>query len=195
MNNDIVVLTGFTASGKTVASKELQKYGYNLAISTTSRPMRDEEQEGEDYWFISKDTFIKALEKNQFLEHRRYNVLVNDKPDIWYYGLNKNDLKDDKPYVVVLDLEGAEKIKKIYGKRVKIFFLEASEGERRRRSIARGSHDEAEFTRRCNDDKERYTSEEIYRIADRRIISLTEELTMKSLLWYLDICPSETLKG
>ncbi len=46
------------------------------------------------------------IENDEFLEYRTYNTLVENIPDIWYYGVNKKAVKENSAYVVVLDKLG-----------------------------------------------------------------------------------------
>ena len=49
----IIAIVGASGSGKTTLSKYLQrKYGIPAIVSTTTRPRREGEVEGEDYFFV-----------------------------------------------------------------------------------------------------------------------------------------------
>ena len=82
------ILVGKSASGKDAVRKQILKISsYKSIISTTSRPPREGEQEGVDYYFISKDEFIELIEDGAFAEYRKYNAIdKNDENVVWYYG-------------------------------------------------------------------------------------------------------------
>ena len=93
----MIVLSGASASGKTEAAKMLMgKYGIQKAITTTTRPMRINEVNGRDYFFVSKEEFEQLIKEDKFVEHTIYNGN--------YYGSSKDQIANDR--VVVIDLEG-----------------------------------------------------------------------------------------
>lgn len=67
-------------------------------ISCTTRPPRDYEKNGIDYYFLNANTFISKYLKNEILEF----TIFND----WYYGTLKSDLKKDKINIGVFNIEG-----------------------------------------------------------------------------------------
>lgn len=143
--NEIVVLSGMSASGKdTVAQMLAEKDGYNFIVSTTTRPMRPNEEQGKPYYFVNKEEFDKI----PMIETRSYNTLVEGKEDTWYYGVAQNAVAPNKKYVVVLDIDGMEDFKKVFGNRVKPIYINVPEETRKARSESRGGHDETEWNRR-----------------------------------------------
>ena len=125
----MIIIIGASASGKTEISKILQKkYNYNKCITTTTRPMRDNERNGVDYHFITKEEFIKKLKDKEFVEHSLYNDN--------YYGLNKHDVINNG--LVIVDPRGANELIKILKKEVFIVFVETSEKIRKSRMENRG---------------------------------------------------------
>ena len=83
----ITILIGKSATGKDTILRELRdEYGYEPIISTTSRPMRENEKDHVDYVFVSSEIFRYMIQIGCFIEYRSYNTLVNGKPDTWYYS-------------------------------------------------------------------------------------------------------------
>ncbi|MFA6005757.1 MAG: AAA family ATPase [Patescibacteria group bacterium] len=72
--NILVILTGPTGAGKdTVMDGYLAKYPDAVhLITTNSRPMRDGEIEGKDYYFVSRDEFEKLIAEDGFIEWVEY---------------------------------------------------------------------------------------------------------------------------
>lgn len=72
--NILVILTGPTGAGKdTVMDGYLEKYTNAVhLITSNSRPMRDGEVEGKDYYFISRDEFEKLIAEDGFIEWVEY---------------------------------------------------------------------------------------------------------------------------
>jgi len=168
MQNKIIVICGFSASGKDRISKYIaNNYNYSEIISYTSRPMRINESEGNPYHFITRQQFEKMLSKNEFIECRTYNTLVNNIPDVWYYGVSKNSINLSKHnYIVVLDILGLMEFKKYYKDNIISFFINVDEQTRKERCINREDFNGVEWNRRYLDDKEKFTQDVINREVD-----------------------------
>ena len=107
------------------------------------------------------------LSNNEFIESRTYNTLVNNIPDIWYYGVSKESIDLSKHnYIVVLDILGLIQFKKHYKDNIISFFINVDEQTRKQRCINREDFDETEWNRRYLDDKEKFTEEVINREVD-----------------------------
>lgn len=79
----LTIIIGKSASGKDTIQRELiESYNIQNIITTTTRPIREGEQDGKDYCFISTKMFEKAIEDNMFLEYRVYNTSVGNKHDL-----------------------------------------------------------------------------------------------------------------
>ena len=138
----MIVLTGASASGKTVTALDLQKrYGLVKAITTTTREKRVGETDGVEYFFVSKDEFQKRLKENKFVEYSLYNGN--------YYGCGVDQISDNK--IVVLDPNGLHSFLKLKNKNVVSFLLIANEETRKARMISRGDKEENVFARIEND--------------------------------------------
>lgn len=106
----LIILAGPGGSGKSTLEKKLIKTaGCKKIVSTTSRPQREGEVDGIDYYFIDKKEFIENKDKYVCVEE------YND----WLYGVNKEVLdqciKDKQTkYIIVLTPSGVEEINKLY---------------------------------------------------------------------------------
>jgi guanylate kinase len=70
----LVTVTGPTASGKTELLKVLtQSNTFKKLVSVTTRPKRDGEIEGEDYYFISESDFEELVENDQIVQSVNFN--------------------------------------------------------------------------------------------------------------------------
>jgi guanylate kinase len=125
--------------------------------------MRPGESEGNPYHFITRHEFEDMIAKNEFIECRKYNTLVNNVPDTWYYGVHKNsiDIKNNS-YVVVLDLLGLMEFNKYFKDNVTSFFIDVDEPTRKQRCLNRHDFDEAEWNRRYKDDVEQFPYDVVY---------------------------------
>jgi guanylate kinase len=192
MDNRIIVLCGYQGSGKDYLASELKKRGYDFIISHTTRPMRPNENEENPYYFTTKEKFLEMIENDEFLEYRTYNTLVDNIPDVWYYGVNKKAVKENKSYVVVLDKLGLIEFKKEFKDRVVSFYIDASDKNRYDRANSRGGFNSQEWERRELADKKEF--EGIFDIVDGVIDNNDNKLnTLKSLLFRIsmkedDVC-------
>lgn len=129
----MIVLTGASASGKTVTALDLQKrHGLVKAITTTTREKRVGETDGVEYFFISKEEFEKRLKENKFVEHSLYNGN--------FYGCGVDQVSDNK--IVVLDPNGLHSFLKLKDKNIVSFLLIADEKTRKSRMESRGDKEE-----------------------------------------------------
>ena len=134
----IIIISSPSGAGKTTLCKLLLKKMNNisLSISYTSRSQRLNEVNGKDYYFVTKDEFIKLNKKNYFIETA---VNFNN-----YYGspyLNLKKAKKDKKQILFdIDWKGARKIRKKIDKKdiIDFFILPPSIKELRKRLVKRG---------------------------------------------------------
>jgi len=131
----LFVITGPSGCGKTSLVKILLKRMRDIqfSISHTTRPKRDSEREGRDYYFISKTEFEKMIRADKFIEWAEIHAN--------YYGTSRREveMKGSKGDLILdVDVHGARHIKSKLKKAVFIFVLPPSFSELRRRLEARG---------------------------------------------------------
>ena len=110
----LVILSGPSGSGKTsIARRVCEIIGEDktyFSISSTTRKPRQNEQNGVDYFFLSKDEFLEDIQNNEFLEWAE--VHGN------YYGTSlkpiKKAIENGKIVFLDIDVQGFESINKIY---------------------------------------------------------------------------------
>ena len=184
---EIIVLCGKSSSGKNyIQEKLIEEYGYTGLISTTSRPPRENEKEGVDYYYVTNEEFEKQVANDEMIEWREYYPAGGEK---WYYGLSKKafEVKAEKK-VVVLELFGLKELKKyLKGKNIKLtsYYVSASQEIRTERAKARGSFDKDEWERRLIADNNDFTVEELTNNVDYMIKNeAVVENAIKSMLYY-----------
>ena len=158
-NNKVLVLTAMSNVGKdTVLNELVKKHNFRNFISHTSRPMRPNEVEGKEYFFLTKDEFLNKANNGHFVETRHYFTTVNGLRDVWYYGLSKAQVENrDKPCCVILDKLGAEEFAEYIGaENVVLIYLEVDKEIARQRNIKREDYDETEFERRWRSDSKSF---------------------------------------
>ncbi len=123
MNNDFfsIVISAPSGAGKTTIIHEVLKINNKLefVISTTARPNRGSEINGESYYFINKDEFKIKINNNEFIEWAK----VHDN----YYGTTKKEidriLNLGKIPLFDVDVQGAGNFKNNFKNIVYIFIL------------------------------------------------------------------------
>lgn len=120
----IVIISGPSGVGKSTITKQIVEQLDNacLSVSVTTRPKGKDEENGKDYWFVSKEEFQERIEKGMMLEHA--DVFGN------MYGTPKDEvddmLKQCKTIILEIDVQGAKQVKTVYPDAVMIFILPPS---------------------------------------------------------------------
>ena len=133
----LVVVSGFSGAGKGTLMRELLKRydNYALSVSATTRTPREGEKDGQEYFFVSKEEFLKMIEEQRLIEYAQY---VNH-----YYGTPKDyveeKLASGKDVILEIEIQGAMKIKEKIPEAVLIFVTPPSVDELRRRLEGRGT--------------------------------------------------------
>lgn len=102
----IIVISGPSGVGKDALIKKLRESRDSLrfVVTATSRPMRPGEENGKDYYFVSKEEFLTMIDKNELLE---YALVYGD-----YKGIPKKQIREymAKGYDIILrvDIQGAQ---------------------------------------------------------------------------------------
>lgn len=161
MDNRIIVLCGKSGCGKDTLSKMIEKLGYKFVISTTTRPIRPKESEGNPYYFRDTEYFKNLIENDGLIEYRTYNTLVDNVSETWYYGVENSEVNPKTQYVVVLDILGLKEFKKKFKNRITAFYVHVDDEERKSRAMKRGGFDETEWNRRLEDDLNVFSASEL----------------------------------
>lgn len=161
----LTILVGKSGAGKDSILNKLIEKGFTALISDTTRPMREGEKDGREYHFVSEEEFLKN--KDDYLEYRKYNTLVNGNPATWYYGSPKTELDKDKDYVIILELEGAKRFVDHYGKEnCFVTYLDIQADIQKQRCENRAGYDETEFNRRFLDDNIVFSKERVMDVSN-----------------------------
>ncbi len=148
----LLVLSGPSGCGKDTVTRRMKElYGnIEVSVSATTREMRDGEQEGIDYYYMSVAQFQDMIARNEILEHTCY--CGN------YYGTPRAEVEKriDKSTTVVLviEVEGGENIKKMYPECTTVFLKPASFEALENRLRSRGTDSEESIQKRLTRAKE-----------------------------------------
>lgn len=108
-NGKLIIVSGPSGVGKkTILDHIYTNKSLDIvqSVSMTTRNPRVGEVNGKDYFFVSREEFLKNIENNNFLEYATYN---NN-----YYGTNKlfvqEQLNNGKNVLLEIDTLGVKKI-------------------------------------------------------------------------------------
>ena len=133
----LIVVSGFSGAGKgTLMNKLLEEYdNYALSISMTTRAPRPGEEDGREYFFVTKEQFEEKIEQNGLVEYANY--CGN------YYGTPRDyvekQLEAGKDAILEIEIQGALKIKQKFPTALLLYVMPPSVEELRKRLIGRGT--------------------------------------------------------
>lgn len=136
----LIVFAGASGVGKGTMMKRILKENKNcrLSVSATTRAPREGEQNGREYYFVTRDEFKELIAQDGFLEYAEY---VGN-----FYGTPKKPVFDmlEQGIDVFLEIElkGFLQIKKAYSECVSIFVIPPSFEELKLRLQGRGTESE-----------------------------------------------------
>jgi guanylate kinase len=142
----VFIISAPSGSGKSTLVKRLlaKVPGIRFSISCTTRAPRGAEREGEDYHFISRESFEGMRLRGEFLEYA--DVFGN------WYGTHQNELlearAEGKDLLLDIDVQGAAQLKRKIPDAVTIFVLAPSREELEQRLRLRSEDSEAVIQRR-----------------------------------------------
>ena len=134
MNNKLFVISGPSGAGKSTILKRVMQEIPNLqfSVSATSRPPREGETDGVQYFFVTEKAFREMIEQGAFVE---YDYHMNN-----YYGTLKVQIRDKIELGhMILDVEpnGARTVKELYPDAILIYIGAPSIEELQNRLRAR----------------------------------------------------------
>ncbi len=147
----LIVISGPAGAGKGTVVKELMKdENMRLSISATTRAPRGQEQNGVEYYFLTKEEFEKMIAEDGFYEYAQY---VGN-----YYGSPKKPVeqwrKEGKNVILEIEVQGCQKVKKIEPECVSIFIKPPSLEILEKRLRGRGTETEEAILKRMARAKE-----------------------------------------
>ncbi len=133
----LVVVSGFSGSGKGTIMKELlRRYdNYALSISATTRSPREGEEDGREYFFKTREEFEKMIAEDALIEHASY---VGN-----YYGTPRayveQQLSLGKDVILEIEIQGALQIKKRFPDTLLLFISPPDARTLKERLVGRGT--------------------------------------------------------
>ena len=172
----IFAIAGKACAGKDSLVKEIKRrIELPMALSFTTRPKRDGETEGVEYNFITDDDFWDLYGYNMLAEYTSYEVANGE---TWHYGLTREELEKDDFVLVIVNPEGVEQLRKLYGERLVVIYITADDKVRLKRYLDRdNTNNVAECCRRYLADEKDFENF----VYDYKLINHDFELALDKL--------------
>ena len=133
----LIIFSAPSGAGKSTLIKNIIEKGngdIELSISATTRPSREGEEHGRDYFFISDEEFNKLKDSESFIEHANVHG--------YQYGTLKSfvheKIQNGISIILDIDVQGFNLIKNSMEHNLSIFIIPPSITELRKRLISRG---------------------------------------------------------
>ncbi len=186
MQGKLIIVSGPSGTGKTTVVHDLLDQFAELAfsISATTRSMRSDEKDGQDYYFLDKADFEARINDDAFLE---YEEVYKD----LYYGTLMEEIQRiwDMQQIPVLDIDvkGALNIKKHFrGDPLLIFIHPGSKENLEERLNARGTEKPEKVQKRLDKaDFELSAASEFHHVLYNYRLSETQAKTRELVKEYL----------
>ena len=131
----LVVISGPSGVGKDAVLERMKSSDvtYHFAVTATARPMRDNEVDGVDYLFVSRDEFQGMIRNDELLEWAE--VYGN------FYGVPKSQVRDalarGQDVILKIDVQGGENIRRLVPDALYVFLAPPDMAELERRLTQR----------------------------------------------------------
>jgi len=144
----LIVFSAPSGAGKTTIVKEILRNFPQIvfSISATTRPKRETESEGIEYFFLTEEEFKKKIENGEFIEWEKFYD--------YYYGTYKSfvmsNVEAGKSVLFELDVKGALTIKRLYPYAHLVYISPPSFEELVNRLRQRNTESESDFLKRID---------------------------------------------
>lgn len=162
----IYYMMGKSSSGKDTLYKGLKEQfpAFRTVTPYTTRPVREGEENGIEYYFVTKERLDEFGAAGKLIELRTYHTVCGD----WHYATVDDGqiALSEADYLMIGTLESYKKVREYYGEEhVVPFYIEVEDGERLMRAIARERQQDSprydELCRRFLADKEDFSDENL----------------------------------
>ena len=147
-NGNLIVISSPSGAGKgTIVKALLDQYAsIHYSVSATTRPPREGEVNGVNYWFVSREEFLHMREHDELLEWAE--VYGN------FYGTPRRRVMEaiNRGHDIILEIDpqGAMKVKSGFPSAVFVYIMPPSPRELSRRIIGRGTETQDAIRQRLN---------------------------------------------
>ena len=175
----LVILSGPSGAGKSTVVRELLRtceLPLTLSVSATTRPPREGEVHGRDYYFMSREEFARRRAADEFLECKEVFGQGN-----WYGTLRSvvdEGLQAGKWVILEIDVQGALSVLEQRPGTISLFVHPGSQAELERRLRRRGTETEQSIARRLQvaADEMTYISQYDFEVINRDVSETVQQI-------------------
>jgi len=151
----IVVISGPSGVGKsTVVDRVLEHFpNFVQSISVTTRSPRGSERDGEDYFFVTREEFMKRRDEGELLEWAEVHDHLYGTPAA-FVG---KKLAEGTSVILEIDVQGGMSVKNRYPDAVLIFLMPPSYSDLKARLAGRATDDDEVIRKRLENAKREIT--------------------------------------
>ena len=173
-SGDLFIISAPSGAGKTSLVKSLLQsdLGLNLSISHTTRSPRSSEVDGEDYHFVSRETFQRMLNNGEFLESAEVYGNFYGTSEKWIH----EKISAGQDIVLEIDCQGAKQVQRIFTRSIGIFILPPSLEALAIRLNSRGQDDPEVIQKRLTLDEVSYIHDFDYIVINNQLEYALHEL-------------------
>jgi guanylate kinase len=157
----LIVLSGPSGVGKGTVRKALfeqENTQFEYSISMTTRPPREGEVDGVDYFFKTREEFERLIKEGKLLEYAEY---VGN-----YYGTPVDYVKETmdagKDVFLEIEVQGAKQVREKFPDGLFIFLAPPSLEELKNRIVSRGTETEELIINRLEEAKKEIEMMDLY---------------------------------
>ena len=188
----IICLMGKSSAGKDTIYRRLledKALGLRKIVPYTTRPIREGELEGREYFYTDEAGFDRLKSQGKVIEDRAYHTCHG----LWrYFTVDDGQIQEDGNYLMIGTLEAYGKLREYFGAdRLLPVLIELDDGTRLQRALnrelAQADPKYAEMCRRFLADREDFSQEKIEKAGiDRRFVNDELERCLGEIRTYID---------
>ena len=188
----IICLMGKSSAGKDTIYRRLledKALGLRKIVPYTTRPIREGELEGREYFYTDEAGFDRLKSQGKVIEDRAYHTCHG----LWrYFTVDDGQIQEDGNYLMIGTLEAYGKLREYFGAdRLLPVLIELHDGTRLQRALnrelAQADPKYAEMCRRFLADREDFSQEKIEKAGiDRRFVNDELERCLGEIRTYIN---------
>jgi guanylate kinase len=146
MSGNLFIISAPSGTGKTSLVHALLEINphIDLSVSYTTRGPRPGEQDGKDYHFVSRETFLEMAKQGEFLESAEVYGNLYGTSQIWI----SQEIAKGRDILMEIDWQGAAQVRRLFPDSISIFILPPSIAALGQRLKGRGKDNDAVIAKR-----------------------------------------------
>jgi len=146
MSGNLFIISAPSGAGKTSLVRALLDIDthIDLSVSYTTRDPRSGEQDGKDYHFVGRETFLEMAKRGEFMESAEVYGNLYGTSQTWI----SREIANGRDILLEIDWQGAAQVRRLFPDCISIFILPPSIAELEQRLKGRGKDNDAVIAKR-----------------------------------------------